>query len=191
MRNLIYLPIFLLIGIIGFVGCIAEKKDIQALENNIAYLRKQIVNLEWKVTLLEISQSSYNTISINPAEKGFQRIDTSSGFFLISCVDAKPFLGGYKFILHIGNPSSATYNGFTLNAKWGKKFDFKQTSLNYDDWKKSLQEKVISYVEDLAPGSWNKIELILSPTKPEELEHIELTMQTNKLSLLERRGRNF
>jgi hypothetical protein len=96
------------------------------------------------------------------------------------------FLGGYKLILHLGNPSSATYNGFVLKGKWGKNFDYTQTSLKYEDWEKSLNEKTVTYVNDLRPGSWNTVELILSPAKSEELEHVELSMQTDKVSLFER-----
>ena len=204
MKNLKCIPIMYLFGILLLGGCYAENKDIKALENratdiqskNVALEKRideietQMFDLRGRLTFLEMSQNPFETAIIHPSRREFQRIDTSSGFFLISCLDAKPFLQGYKVILKIGNPSSAIYNGFKIKAKWGRKFDYKKTSSggpNYEDWKKSLREKETSYVNDLKPASWNRIELILSPAKSEELEHIELSLQTGVVSLLRER----
>jgi hypothetical protein len=35
----------------------------------------------------------------------------------------------------------------------------------------------------LEPGTWNKIELVLAPAKPEQLEYIEIEMGRNLVHL--------
>jgi hypothetical protein len=36
----------------------------------------------------------------------------------------------------IGNPTSATYNGFKLKAKWGKAF---KQEMRYEEWEDKIQ----------------------------------------------------
>ena len=79
---------------------------------------------------------------LNLAERSYQRLDTDNGLFLISVQEATPYLNGYKVRLHIGNPSYATYSGFTAKAKWGKicgAATYSEASFN--EWQKSLQER--------------------------------------------------
>jgi outer membrane murein-binding lipoprotein Lpp len=42
------------------------------------------------------------------------------GTFFIAFEDAQPYLDGYKVRLKIGNPSTATYEGFQLHLTWGR-----------------------------------------------------------------------
>lgn len=239
-----------LIGILLFSGypeC-SEKKSIE-LERKIRDLEMEISDLKFKVQLLELAQKSYRTADLDPSSlKKYQRIDTSSGFFLVALEDVMPYLDGYKLILSIGNPSSATYNGFTLKVKWGKRFEnseeyakwekltakheelsnkhselvlkilkleMKKTPSTkklreefekvnnelkvlyadkelmfdfvYNKWKKSLSEKKVSFAENLKPASWNKIELIISPAKAEQIGYLELSMDTDGVILLEKK----
>src|SRR5271165_4052136 len=50
-----------------------QKTDIQALRDQVNGLQKQLVLLRERV-------SRYDSISLDPTEKGYGRIDTSSGF---------------------------------------------------------------------------------------------------------------
>jgi hypothetical protein len=98
MNNRILFPLHYLIGFLLLLGCSVESKDthknIKGLENSIKDIQSQINALRLRALYLEISQKSNMIANIDPSEKGYQRINTSSGFFLISCVDAKPFPGG-------------------------------------------------------------------------------------------------
>lgn len=196
-RTIISICLILLIfGTLGYFlyFVIQQKKinknfalDLDSIKQGNELL-KELIKLDEKN-----SESQYNTIKhehesivIDTSTKEYQRVDTSTGIFLISFEDARPCLDGYKLILNIGNPSLVIYKGFTLTVKWGKKFNDKlpRQGKEYDEWEKSLQEKEMSFTEELKPGYWNRIELIISPAKLEQLGYLELSMDTNSLSLL-------
>jgi len=46
-----------------------------------------------------------------------------------------------------------------------------------------LRQKELSLTEVLRPGSWNRLSFILAPAKPEEFGYLELSMETNNISL--------
>jgi hypothetical protein len=67
-----------------------------------------------------------------------------------------------------------------INAKWGKSFD---SLKDYSEWEKSQQERKFSYTESLYPSSWNTVYLLLTPAQREELGYIEVSLDTNVVSL--------
>ncbi len=194
MRNIKY---FFIIGSMILLslqcpGCNSsdqQGKAISELQNEIRSLKDEVLNLQSKIFALELGQNTYDAIALDPASpKGYKRIDTSSGIFLISLEEVKPYLDGYKVILDLGNTSSVIYSGFTLKAKWGRRYDYSVTQpdqLEYDKWIKSLQKKEVSFTNELKPASWNKVELILSPVKPEEFDYLEISMETDIVKLFE------
>ena len=101
-----------------------------------------------------------------------------------------PYGNGFKLFLRIANITTVTYKGFKFKIKYGRQFDFKeieQDLSSYEKWYSSLRVKELSFTEELQPAVWNKVELILSPAKTEELGHITLSMETNIISLFEPR----
>jgi hypothetical protein len=57
--------------------------------------------------------------------------------------------------------------------------------MTYLQWQTSLQEKEISITNILQPSSWNQVSFVLSPAKPDEFGHLELSMETSEVSLKE------
>ena len=165
------------------------------LQKQLVDLRAQVATLEQKVTSLEArvelqqyminsKQDRQNSIPLNLAEHTFQRLDTDSGFFLVSVAEVVPYLNGYKIRLKIGNPSAAAYSGVKLMVKWSTAYDSaKYTEASYNEWKKGLQEKEMSLVDTLEAGRWNSVELILAPATTEQLGVVTLSMSTDTLSL--------
>ncbi len=158
---------------------------INALEEYKEYLQGEIIGLKLRM-------DNYNPTSIvlSPVFKGYVKLDTNAGYFLIACEDAQPYLDGYKVILKIGNPASVTYNGFTLEIEWGKEYIYDEKDpfgllsiRKYEEWKKSLRKETKSFTNQLLPGRWNKVELILTPAKPEEIKYIGLSMNTDTVAL--------
>jgi hypothetical protein len=195
-----YIGSFVLL--IFLIGCsdykIAEQeKEIKDIQNKYCELQTKVVMLEFtkeriidlneRVFVLEINQ--HNEIYLDLSSKGYRRIDTSSGFFLISLDNVIRYGNGFKLLLRVGNISTATYKGFDFKIKYGKEFDKKEWGKDpsaYDKWEKSLKLKETSFTNELEPGVWNKIDVIIAPATPEELGHITLSMQTNVLSLYQR-----
>ena len=100
---------------------------------------------------------------------------------MVSLKNVEPYLDGVKVYLEIGNLSSATYAGVVLKVKWGQRMeDFSGEMVDYF---RSLRETEISLVDTLKQGSWSKVEFTLAKTKPERFGLLEVTLETNKLSL--------
>jgi hypothetical protein len=136
---------------------------------------------EGKLFGLEFSKDFYKTISFDVSEPGkFQRLDTNNGTLLISLKDAQPYLNGYKINFNVGNPSSATYNGFKAKLRWGKALS---DGMDYGEWQKSLHDKEMTFVESLSPGTWNRIIVHLAPATSEELGTLQLSITTDTISL--------
>jgi hypothetical protein len=196
----------LLVAVVLTSGC-SDKRSAQTLEPHIAnleertasdraeieVLKQTIADLEGKVSSLqssvEDSRTEYQTIFLDTGSlKKYARLDTSdsTASFLVSLQDVRQYLDGYKLVLHIGNTSAAGYHGFTLKARWGQRFaDARkaQGKLSYDAWQKMLKEKEVSFTEMLEPASWNNVELILTPAKPESLTYLALSMTTDTVGL--------
>jgi len=161
------------------------------IDLNLEFIRDNVQSIEE----LKEEQNKYKTVLLDTSAKGYNRIDTDNGTFLISFLDAKPHLDGYKLIFNIGNTTSATYDGFTINVVWGKQYeewakesDIKKEKidtnvrfekLEYDEWAKSLHKKSESYLKELKPGYWNKVEVIISPAEKDELGYLALSMETS------------
>ena len=131
---------------------------------------------------LESASERYKTATFDPAEKGFSRVDTRGGMFLVSLEDAKPFLDGYKLALEIGNVQAVDYRGYTLNIKWGVKWDTSGKQ-DYQEWRKSLRTKEFRQTERLVAGTWNRLEVAVTPAKPAEIGYIEVQLVTDTVAM--------
>lgn len=167
-----------------------EKNEaaVLAVVDELEELRGQLRNLNSQVTFALTQQRRFQRIELDPYKPGFQRLDTDLGTFLISCRNVVPFLGGFKLLLDIGNPSSAQFNGIAINVRWGRKF--KDEDLPDDPasavrkWSDSLRKKTERLTTVLRPGRWNRAELTL-PGKKDELGYIELSIETDNVTLIQ------
>ena len=146
---------------------------VTALQSRVDSLQSRIVDLEKSVGTLRsdtfVLRYQYQTAMLNTSEKGYSRLDTNEGTFLISLSNVEPYADGYRLKLDIGNPSTATFTGFIIHASWGK---------TYGEY-----EKDFNYTEKLFPGSWNKVYLTLTPAQKEDLANIQISLSTNTVFL--------
>jgi hypothetical protein len=122
-----------------------------------------------------------SVVKLDPTSREFQRVDTDTGFLLVSCKTAVPYLDGYKVMIQIGNPFLVTFTDFHVDAWWGRP---QGQNEDYIKWRGDLQHKQFNCTQSLSAGRWNDVELILSPAEPEHVKHIEITIETPRLSLL-------
>jgi hypothetical protein len=172
-------------------GVAQMQKQVGTLESEVKSLQVKLNTLESQLAfdeyLLGTKQVQHDHITLNLAERTYQRLDTDNGFFLISVREATPYLNGYKIHLHIGNPSFATYAGFTVKTKWGKVYNWTTYSeASFNEWQKSLQEKEVSFPDALDAGAWNNVEVILAPATADQLGYIELSLSTDTVKLTSR-----
>jgi hypothetical protein len=140
--------------------------------------------LSWDEYQLNHKQNRQDSITLDLTDHAFQRVDTDTGFFLVSVVEAVPYLNGYKLRLKIGNPSHATYSAAKLKVIWNKVYNFEHyTEASYNEWKKSEQERETPLTESLDAGTWNKAEIVLAPATIEQLGVVTLSMNTDTIFL--------
>jgi len=172
-------------------GLSDQTNSFQALINylNTELPRQQNAtsNLAWQFLLLKLKSTDNSEALFDASESsGFSRVDSTSGFFLVSLKNVEPYLDGYKLTLNVGNPLSATYESLKFNVIWGKKLNSADslTDANaYSKWEKTLRNKEVTIADKLQPGAWNKVTLVLSPAKSDELGHIKIRLNAGQVSL--------
>lgn len=158
----------------------------KTVDQQIEDLKRQLSELNIKVLTSEIENKRFKNVTLDPSVKGYGRVDTSAGFFLVSLEDAVPYVDGYKITINVGNPSTATYSGIKVDLKHGKRFDIKDISKDpklYDQWKKGLKERTFNISKELKPGTWNKVDLVVAPAKGEDIAYLEMSLETDSVKL--------
>src|ERR1035437_5959858 len=141
----------------------APKTDIEALQGRVRLLQNDLWRLQARV-------SRHDSVSLDPTEKGYGRIDSTSGFFLVMLNSAEPYLNGYRLQIRIGNPMAATYNGFKLTLSWQNPApeqkpgeSDEQFQKREEEWlKERPHEKEVSFTDTLYPSSWNNVSVVIS-----------------------------
>jgi hypothetical protein len=156
-----------------------ENNDIKQLKFLLDYQLRQ-------------AKEQYKSIYLDVSEKGFGRIDSNLGSFLVSLDDVKPYANGYKLFLRIGNTQYARYSDIKLKVEWGKAIPpfpsgndtdkINEWSKSYNKWEKSLRTKEITLNETLYPGTWNRVIIPLSPATKDDVGYIKLSdMQLDRV----------
>jgi hypothetical protein len=139
-----------------------------------------------KMAKFQVEKDRYSKVYLDTSSKGFQRLDTNCGTFWVMLEDVEPYTNGYKFVLSIGNPYYAIFSGMKTRARWGPAFDAKASEKDmssYEAWEKTLKEKEETITNELRPGTWNKMTVILAPAKQEDLAYVEFSMTVEQVKL--------
>lgn len=198
MQNRVYFSAVLLVtGCLLCCGGSAEiEKRISALESSRDELSSQVLKANLKVSFLELRLkflANEEEGSLDPAEKGFAVVKANNGHFLVTCDDVAPYGDGQKVTIRIANPYNMTFNGFSIAARYGPRAPAmpsgadsetsEKWSAAYDTWQKSLREKQLSLTDDLRPGRWNRVVMILAPAKADEVGFIGIKISTDRVTL--------
>jgi hypothetical protein len=103
--------------------------------------------------------------------------------FLVTVKNVAPYVDGFRITCNFGNPSSATFAGFKLTAKWGPRQDVSKKDFKFSQWRASLREKELSLTDSLLPGSWNPVTFVLAPARADEFGYLELSITTDNIRL--------
>ncbi len=185
--------IIVLVGLLGLLSACdyAPKSDIAALRQELSGIKAKLSEIEVQLRTQEstarLMREEFSSASFDPAaNEGFSRLDTSVGSLAVSLQEVGPYADGVKLRFHVGNLTAATINGATFKVKWGPRMPEVTTeafSTRYEEWEKALREKEITVTKDFKPGTWNNVTITLPATKPNEFGHIELSIQTSRISL--------
>jgi len=144
---------------------------------------EEIKKLQTEVLLLrlQINGLKSSTATVRTDSKEYDIARTKFGPFIVSQRGLTEFLDGYKLRLALGNTTSVTFSGATLNLEWGPPYDEKEPA----KWFNSRKKKEVQLTDTFRPGSYTIVEVVISPAKPDEVKEIEVGIDLNQLSLRE------
>jgi hypothetical protein len=156
------------------------KEQLADLHAQVDGLSKMLRYVSSQVFETPNKRASLDPTSLDKCE----RLDIKQGFLLVTLRSVEPYRGGIKAVIDVGNPLTASFNGFTVSAKWGRPFDNKNwTPERYNEWQASLQTRDESFTEILSAGSWTPVQLLLPDTPPAQFGYLEVGFETNSISL--------
>ena len=82
-----------------------------------------------------------------------------------SCENVEPYLEGHKITFKIGNPHSFSFGGISGELTYGKGYPYSKTE--------------ISFAGVLVSGAWTTVTVTVSPSKPEDLRILFVTISAN------------
>jgi hypothetical protein len=139
-------------------------------------LTERVQELERSVKTLEIRLGSIRSLpssiaTLDCATKKFGTVAPSelSLVFFVACEEIASDLEGHKLHLLLGNPHSVAFTQISGNLYYGK------------DWSEAFNKKVeVPIINRLAPGTWQKVVVIVNPSKTDEMRTLllELNMST-------------
>lgn len=162
------------------IGCKSELEDrISVLEKSLESYEKRQDNQTAEIKA-RVNRIDFSSAYFTPASKGYTRVDTNSGIFLVSLNDIKPYANGFKISFRIGNLSSASYKDPTVAIRYNKAFDQNMDYLQYVNNEKEIKSQLM---KELKPGSWNNIDIVVAPAKSEDIGELIFRMETDTVSL--------
>ncbi len=178
------------------------EKRLDALEAKTASVQRATDHLRLLHDTVVQRLDRRNEAVLDPTESGFSTVETGSGVLLVSCSGAEPYLDGYKIKLRVGNPHNMGFSGCEMTVRWGPRApdapdetsgtepsdsEWATWGERYEAWKKKdFRSKKIVLTQDLEPGAWNPVEVILSPSRPEEVGELRVMIRASMVSLKRR-----
>jgi hypothetical protein len=172
----------------------SQSDSIRSLEADGEFSLEVLAEHSDKLLSLEDRVKGYNSRIFDFGDKTHQRIDSQNGFFLVRVDDVKPTPTGVKVTLQIGNPFAASFRDLKLMAKWGKTNptlgqgeNTQKRAKDVDESEERLTQREFTFHQTLRGGAWTYIELLLPNTKIDEVRHLELSIETLTIGLIDRR----
>ena len=136
-----------------------EAEKILKLETEVSSLSGRIQQVESDVFGLQIRTDLYEWAEFDPAaSRGYGRVDSVGGLFLVSLENVQPYLDGVRVTLEIGNVQSASYSGFTIESRYGKRFPKYNKDIPVEErtkqqsaYSQAKREKTVIFTETLRP----------------------------------------
>ena len=160
----------------------ASPSDVDALKNRVATLEAR---LSLDEDFLADKQDKQTEVVLNPANLGvFQRLDSNPLQFLVSLKSVTPYLNGYKLVIDVGNPSTAHFSGVKIKCKWNASYNWATYSAaSYKAWEAAMHTSETEVQNDISPGSWNPVDVILLPATSEEMGYLAVSIESSSASL--------
>jgi hypothetical protein len=177
----------------GFLRATPAPQIPDTSSARIGVLESQIRVLQAEVNSNRMDYTSdrerYSRATLDPTEPSFQRVDAmgSFGSFAVSIEDVRPFGDGVRLRMHLGNLSTAAFDGVIVKIQYGAREPKDYGAADWESrekaWKDSLQKKEVTLTDTLRPGHWNPVEITIPGIAVDRLGYLEVRLQTNDISL--------
>jgi len=164
------------------------EKQLKAVSDVETQLSAQASDNQQKITLLDLqrsaSESQYKAAVLDPASRGYGRIDGGLGSFAVSLEDVRQFADSVKVRLALGNLAAATYSGAKLTVKYGSRAPSVSDPAYFTKqpaWESSLQTKEETVTDRLVPGHWNPVQIVLPGIDTKNLGYLEVSISTDQI----------
>lgn len=197
MRTAKIYPLALLALLIVACGAPPDfQRRLKDLESAHSSLALTVSSAESRLSSLESRVDSLfsNEGQIDPTSKAFSVVKTNNGHLLVSAEDVTPYGDGQKVTLRVGNPYGMSFSGFKMTARYGPRAPeipassdakaLRKWFSDHEEWERSLRSKELSFTDELRPGRWNRVAMILAPATAHEVGTILIKIMTDQISLL-------
>jgi hypothetical protein len=168
---------------------------ISSLEAELSAIREasnQVASnlLKFQVEMASKNEAEFPAI-VDSASKEYAIATNRFGAFPVGIENAETYLDGHKVKFRVGNLTSASLTNVKLEIVFGERnpdppkeldeLSDRGKSKGWSEWGTKMRHNLenrrtltVDAGKDLAPGSWNMAEAIISPSKPEDLGRIEV-----------------
>ena len=142
-----------------------QKQLADTLNSNV----DEIARMRLLVQVLEVRTQMDEWTQLQLPSGGVSKCDTWIGPLLAGIEGIERTKDGLSLKYTLGNPSSATISGYTLNARWGKELpgsivgspdltveQAKATFLDFRAWESNLTNIALTFTNQVPAGSWIK-----------------------------------
>jgi hypothetical protein len=148
-------------------GC-NQPNQVAPLETKLAVLEKKIEELEFQVRLNADMKSWDEVAYLTPGSNGYSVVKMDLGNLTVSFANVVPYANGSKVSLLFGNLTSATIDGLKAKIEWGSVNEKGHPNNS------TAKSRDVSLNESLAPGAWNKTEVVLEGVPPANLGFVRV-----------------
>lgn len=148
------------------VEALAER--IKALETERDAMKASLDTLRGMAVKEAFRRMSEGHATLSAADGGYSLVRADIGMLAMKIEDMAPYADGTKVTLSIGNPSNVTIRGLKTTIEWKDPDATETNSLAHES-------KVVTFSNDLRPGSWTKVDVVLPKVKPEQLSQLSFS----------------
>jgi len=140
------------------------KASLSRLQSEISTIKSKQLELEWA----NMYEDYQHTAFLKPGDSGYSTIKFPMGVLTVSLDDIKQYANGSKVRIRFGNTLYTSLSGVKAKLEWGS-IDSNGTVID-----NPLNTKDVSFTEDLKPGAWTSVYVVLDNIQPSDLGFIRI-----------------
>lgn len=129
---------------------------------------KEFESFRKRVDLDNAVKSLDQIAFLSPGDEGYAVVSMNLGRLAIILDNVQPYANGSRITLRIGNLTSATVTGMQATVEWGS-VDSDGRLIN-----ESTNSREIAATQDLRPGVWTIVPVVLERTAPADLGFVRV-----------------